>query len=55
MVRRVIRYWLFVIGWLFVVAVAFATSVFAQQQSDYYRIETYELPKGVNFGRAGWR
>jgi glucose/arabinose dehydrogenase len=28
-------------------------SLFAQTQSDYYRIETYELPKGVNFEASG--
>ena len=28
---------------------AFASLCHAQQQSDYYRIETYELPQGVNF------
>lgn len=26
---------------------------FAQQQSDYYRIETYDLPEGVNFEASG--
>jgi hypothetical protein len=30
-----------------------ATAALAQQQSDYYRIETYELPKGVNFEASG--
>jgi hypothetical protein len=29
------------------------SSLFAQTQSDYYRIETYELPKGVNFEASG--
>lgn len=28
-------------------------SLAAQQQSDYYRTETYELPKGVNFEASG--
>ncbi|MCE2695456.1 MAG: hypothetical protein LW645_14510, partial [Verrucomicrobiaceae bacterium] len=28
-------------------------SLFAQTPSDYYRIETYELPKGVNFEASG--
>jgi hypothetical protein len=32
---------------------AFATVSHAQTQSDYYRIETYELPKGVNFEASG--
>jgi len=27
--------------------------LFAQEQSDYYRIETYELPQGVNFEASG--
>jgi hypothetical protein len=31
----------------------FASSALAQQQSDYYRTETYELPKGVNFEASG--
>lgn len=35
--------------WLFV----FSHALLAQQSSDYYRIETYELPKGVNFEASG--
>ena len=30
-----------------------ATSLIAQDQSTYYRTETYELPKGVNFEASG--
>ncbi len=30
-----------------------ASAAIAQQQSDYYRIETYELPQGVNFEASG--
>jgi hypothetical protein len=30
-----------------------ASSLQAQEQSDYYRTETYELPKGVNFEASG--
>jgi hypothetical protein len=30
-----------------------ATAAFGQTQSDYYRIETYDLPQGVNFEASG--
>jgi hypothetical protein len=50
MVRGVMGYQLCVLGLgLFVLR----SSLFAQTQSDYYRIETYELPKGVNFEASG--
>lgn len=32
---------------------ALCPSIFAQQQSDYFRIEEYVLPKGVNFEASG--
>lgn len=35
--------------WLF----AFCPSLLAQEQSDYYRIQTYDLPAGVNFEASG--
>ena len=50
MVKRAMGYQLCVLGWgLFTLG----SSLLAQTQSDYYRIETYELPKGVNFEASG--
>jgi hypothetical protein len=50
MVIKVLSSQFSVLGfWLF----ALCPSLFALEQSDYYRIETYDLPVGVNFEASG--